>query len=97
MPGLPIQPHFKGYGRSERTHERAAAFNHMAQRVADHIHKLILEDPASMQVYSFGQIALTLGLDVDDVRAAISGGGYNGISFGVDAADRDLLRGLVKR
>jgi hypothetical protein len=36
----------------------------------------------------FGFIADDLGIDVDDVRAAISDRGYNGITIRVTEADR---------
>jgi hypothetical protein len=38
------------------------------------------------------RIAQPFGLEVEDVRAAIGTGGYNGITFRVDAGDRELLR-----
>lgn len=91
MPDLPIQPHFKSYGRSARTREKAIEFNRMAQRVADHVHALILATPRDVQVYSYFSIAQPLGLEVEQVRAAIGRGGFNGITFGVDAADREAI------
>jgi hypothetical protein len=91
MPDLPIRPHFKGYGRTERGYQKALEFNRMAQRVADHVHSLILQNPAPVQMYAYFEIARPLGLEIADVRRAISRGGGNGITFGVDAADREAL------
>lgn len=96
MDNLPIRPHFKSYGRSQRTREKAIAFNRMAQRVADHVHRLILADESKIQVYSYFEIAQPLGLDVADVRAAIGRGGFNGITFGVNEAERQALAALLE-
>jgi hypothetical protein len=42
----------------------------------------------------FEDIAQALGYSVDDVRSAISNGGYNGITFqDIDEADRRDLAG----
>jgi len=96
MPQLPIQPHFKSYGRSERTREKAIEFNRMAQRVADYVHEQILATARDVQVYSYFSIAQPLGLEVEQVRAAIGRGGFNGITFGVDAADREAIEAHLR-
>lgn len=92
MPNLPLTPHFKYYrGSKEKERQKAAEFNSMAQRVADYINTLIVNNSEEIQVYLFDTIASKLGLRTEDVRSAISDGGYNGRTFSVDDADRTAL------
>ncbi len=88
----PIVPHFRHYrGSKENVRRKADRFNATAQRVADHVNKLIANDPREIQVYMFGTIAIDLGVSVDDVREAISDGGFNGITIRVTDDDRRKL------
>jgi hypothetical protein len=65
----------------------------MAQRVADHVNALIANDPSEYQQYTFGFIAIDLGLAREEVWRAISDGGHNGITVHVDEeARRQLAR-----
>jgi hypothetical protein len=91
---VPVVPHFKHYrGGKENIRQKTEQFNAMAQRVADHLNTLIANNPDEIQQYLFYSIARDLHLTVDDVRSAISDGGYNGITVGVrEEYRRDLVR-----
>jgi len=95
MPDLPIRPHFKSHGRTVRARDEAIEFNRMAQRVANHVHALILTTPQKVQFFTYDNIARPLGLQAEQVRAAIGRGDYNGISFAVDPLDREALACLI--
>lgn len=97
MPSLPLTPHLKRYGGSKESLRRKnTEYNLMAQRVADYINKQIAANPNEIQQYFFGDVAAKLGLSVDQVRDAISDGGYNGITIRVQDKDRVTLS-LFKR
>ena len=84
--------HIRSYrGSKENLRRRNIAFNSMARRVAVHLNTLIANNPRPIQVYSFARLAQDLGLTTDEVRSAISNGGYNGITFGVNDEDRKAL------
>lgn len=92
MPVLPLVPHVSRYRGGKRDLQlKNAQANAVAQRVADHINRLIADDPHELQQYLFANIARDLGVSVDVVRAAISDGGYNGITIRVSADDRVAL------
>ena len=91
MAELPIRPHFKRRGRTSRTIEKAHAFNKMAQRIGDYLHTLILEDRARVQHYSYSEIARALGLEPQQVEAAIGDGNYTGVTFFVEPAHRSVI------
>jgi hypothetical protein len=63
----------------------------MAVRIADRLHEIVLADQGDKQMHTYFDIGRPLGLDPDQVRAAIGQGGYNGISFSVTAEDREAL------
>jgi hypothetical protein len=94
MGALPLRPNLKFYRGSKRHLQRKnAEYNAMAERVADYVNALIANNPNEIQQYLFGTIASDLGLTVDQVRSAISDGGYNGITVGVrEDARRALAR-----
>jgi|GEM_PF-2408242 len=92
MANIPLTPHLKNYrGSKEALRRKTAAFNAMAHRVADHVNTLMANNPSEIQQYHFYEIAHDLGLSVDDVRSAISDGGYNGITLGVRDEGRQAL------
>jgi hypothetical protein len=92
MSHLPLTPHFKTYrGSKEALRRKASEYNRMAQRVADHVSALIANNPDETQMYLFYSIAYDLGLTEDQVRSAISDGGYDGITIGVREDDRQML------
>jgi hypothetical protein len=65
----------------------------MAHRVAEHVNMLIANNPDAIQEHMFASIAHDLGLSTDQVRSAISDGGYNGITIRVtEDARRELVR-----
>jgi hypothetical protein len=83
---LPVRPAFDDYrGSKENRLRKAAEFNSMAQRVADHVNSLAANDPHRQQ-YMFASIARDLGLTTDQVRSALPDGGYNGITLSVRGA-----------
>lgn len=92
MPNLPLQPSLRNYrGSNEARRRKITEYNRVAHRVAEHVNRLIANDPKEIQQYFFASLAHDLGFDVDDVRSAISDGGYNGITFGVTEDDRKEL------
>ena len=96
MAELPIRPHFKRRGRTSRTVEKAHAFNKMAQRIGDYLHTLILEDRARVQHYSYSEIGRALGLEPQQVEAAIGDGNCTGVTFFVDPAHRNVIASQLK-
>lgn len=98
MPNLPLRPNLRDYrGQKEILRRRNDEYNRIAQRVADHVNRLVADDPDEIQQYFFGSIAIDLGLDVDDVRSAISNGGYNGITLRVTEDDRRAMAGYKSK
>lgn len=92
MTDLPLRPHLKQYrGSKENLRRKNTEYNAMAHKVAAHVNRLIANNPNEMQQYMFASIAHDLGFTTDQVRAAISDGGYNGITIGVKEADRGEL------
>jgi hypothetical protein len=96
MAELPIRPHFKRRGRTSRTVQKVHAFNKMAQRIGDYLHKLILEDRARVQHYSYSEIGRALGLEPQQVEAAIGDGHYTGVTLFVEPAHRNLIASQLK-
>ena len=97
MAELPIRPHFRRRGRTSRKVEKAHAFNKMAKRIGDYLHTLILEDRARVQHYSYSEIGRVLGIEPQQVEAAIGDGNYTGVRFLVDPAHRNVIASLLKR
>jgi hypothetical protein len=97
MAELPIRPHFMRRGRTSRTVEKAHAFNKMAKRIGDYLHTLILEDRARVQHYSYSEIGRALGIEPQQVEAAIGDGNYTGVRFLVDPAHRNVIASQLKR
>ncbi|MBZ9925017.1 hypothetical protein [Mesorhizobium sp. BR1-1-4] len=92
MPILPLVPHVSRYRGGKRDLQlKNAQANALAQRVAEHVNKLIADDPRELQQYFFANIARDLGVSVEVVRGAISDGGHNGITIRIDAEDRIAL------
>ncbi|MEH3063666.1 MAG: hypothetical protein PGN33_13295 [Methylobacterium radiotolerans] len=89
---FPIEPQLEVYrGSKENLRRRAAEKNATRHRVAEHVNRLAADNPDELQQYHFADIARDLGVPVDEVRSAISDGGYNGITFGVRRPDREAL------
>jgi hypothetical protein len=97
MANFPLRPHYKTYrGSKETIRRRVDDFNGKALRIAEHVNRLVANNPDKVQVYGFAFIAIDLGYSTDEVRSAISNGGYNGITFGVDEFDREALQRYVE-
>jgi hypothetical protein len=95
MPRFPLRPNLKKYrGSQERAAQKNREYNATARKVAAYLNRLVANNPDTTQQYMFEDIAQALGYSVDDVRSAISNGGYNGITFqDIDEADRRDLAG----
>jgi hypothetical protein len=92
MPTLPLRPHLKSYREGKANLQlKAAEENALAQRIADHVNRLIARDPHEIQQYFFAQIALDLGCTTEAVRSAIPAGGNNGITLRVSDEDRHTV------
>ena len=92
MVDLPLTPRWNRYrGAKPNLKRRAVEENRIAQRVCDHVNRLIANDPEEIQQYIFGYVAIDLGLPVELVRRAIPGGGFNGITLRVRNEDRPLF------
>jgi hypothetical protein len=92
MTDLPLMPRLKSYrGANPKKQRQTASMNSNAARIVDHLNRLIANDPSEVQMHAFEYIAIDLGVSVEDVRAAIPGGGYNGITLRVTPADREVL------
>ncbi|WP_454619351.1 hypothetical protein [Bradyrhizobium cenepequi] len=92
LPNLPLRPKLKNYaGSNEARRRKIAEYNRTAHKVADHVNRLIANNPDEIQQYFFASLALDLGFNVDDVRSAISDGGYNGRTLRVTEDDRKEL------
>jgi hypothetical protein len=72
MTELPIKPRLNRYaGGKQHLKQKAMAENATARKIADHLNKLILDDPAELQQHLFSSIANDLGVTVAQVRSAI--------------------------
>lgn len=92
MPELPLQPQLVIYrGSKENLRRRADEKNAIRHRVAEYVNQLAANNPDEMQQYFFGNIARELGVPEEEVRSAISDGGYNGITLGVRGPEREAL------
>ena len=61
-----------------------------------YLHTLILEDRARVQNYSYSEIGRALGLEPQQVEAAIGDGNYTGVTFFVDPAHRNVIASHLK-
>lgn len=94
---LPLTPHLKRYrGAKAALQRKNYEYNMMAHRVAEHLNMLIANNADDGQMYVFDTIAYDLGLTTDQVREAISDGGYHGITVGVRKEDRVALERYKK-
>ena len=78
-------------GSKEHLRRRSAEDLKTAHRIADHIKRLIANNPNEKQRYHFADIARSLGVTIDEVRDALSDGRHNEITLRIDAADRREL------
>jgi hypothetical protein len=93
MATLPFRPHLKHYqGAKENLRRKCAEENRARNKVAEHVNRLVANDPRELQQILFGYVAADLGVTKDQVRNAIGDGGYNGITFRVTERDREMLR-----
>lgn len=92
MAEIPLRPNLKRYmGSKPELQRRAAAQNAMAQKIADYVNRRMAVNPSEIQQYLFADIGREVGASADDVRAAISDGGHNGITLGVRGEARRAL------
>lgn len=78
-------------GSKEDLRRRSAENFKTAHRIADHIKRLIANNPNEVQRYHFADIARSLGVTIDQVRDTLSDGRHNEITLRIDAADRREL------
>lgn len=94
MSNLPISPRWKDYrGGKRHLQIKMVERNKTATRIVDYLNTLIANNPEEIQVYMFAFLANDLGLETNEVREAIPGGGSNGITIRVTEEDR---RNLVR-
>lgn len=92
MPNLPLRPNLSSYrGAKENLRRKNLEKNALAHRIAYYVNRLIANDPTELQQYIFATIAMDIDVATDDVRSAISDGGYNGITIRVTERDRKML------
>lgn len=98
MATIPLTPHLKSYrGAKQDLQRKTAEKNQRYHRIADYVNHLIANDPRPSQQYLFALIAAELKVDVQDVRFAISDGGYNGITLQIFDNDRPALERYKKQ
>jgi hypothetical protein len=92
MFSLPVKPRRDSYcGSNAQRRRRAADFNDMAAKIANHVNAEIAKNPEEIQQYLFAMIANDLGLSENQVRSAIPSTGFNGATFRVSKEDRQAL------
>lgn len=93
MTRFPVQPKLKQYrGSNARLQRKNHEFNTVAHRAAAHLNRLVANNDSENQQYMFADIAYDIEASVDDVRSAISDGGYNGRTFmGITEEERKAL------
>ncbi len=92
MPSLPIRPNLKHYsGAKDSIRRKVNEHNAKLQRIADHLNRLIADNPNEMQQHLYGYIAIDLGVSLQDVQEASPEGGSNGITLRVRPEDRPLM------
>jgi len=89
LPPIPFVKFYRG-SKPEKQRENARAVER-AYRIADHLFTLMANDPRDVQVHLFAEIARDLNVTTEQVRDAVSTGGYNGITVNLDEADRRQL------
>lgn len=93
MPFLPFTAQFKHYAgaKPELRRKNNEAFA-VATRIAEHVNRLVANNPNELQQYYFASIAAEMDVTTNQVRSAISDGGYNGITLRVTGEDREELK-----
>ncbi|GMO10556.1 hypothetical protein BwSH20_73920 [Bradyrhizobium ottawaense] len=72
--------------------QKKRVYNAVAHRAANHLNTQIANNESDTQQYMFANIAYDIGASTDDVRSALSNGGYNGVTFmGISAEERTAL------
>jgi 16S rRNA C1402 N4-methylase RsmH len=89
---LPSIPRYKRYrGSKPQLQRKNAQEIETAHRIAKEFFRRVADNPLELQVHYFATIAADLGVTTEQVRAAIGGGGYNGITLRIDQTDRREL------
>lgn len=93
MARLPLQARLKNVPRSndERARRKIIDRNATAERVVEHLHRLIAENPENEQVLYWADIARQLSLSADEVAESVMYGGHHGIRVTVSDDDRVFL------
>lgn len=94
---FPLQGRYKPYrGAKENLRRKMLDEAATAHRIAEHVNKLVANNPDEIQQYMYASIARDLGVTTEEVRRAIPHGGYNGVTFGVRDLEREALKGYLK-
>ena len=89
---LPLTPRLKQYsGNDPEKRRKAAERNAMAQRVVDHLNRLIAANPSETQSYAWAFVARDLKLTAEQVESSVAYGGNNGITIKIGPEDRPGL------
>ncbi|WP_271519421.1 hypothetical protein [Bradyrhizobium sp. CCBAU 53380] len=90
---IPVEPKLRYYmGASPKLKRENRDYNDVARRAAYHLNTLIANNESDTQQYMFANIARDIGASTDDVRSALSNGGYDGITFtNISAEERKAL------
>jgi hypothetical protein len=96
VPILPISPRLKRYsGSKPELMRKSLSEQAIAIKIAEHVNALIANNPSEIQQYIFADIASDLDVTTEQVRSAISDGGYNGITLRVREVDREKLKRYI--
>lgn len=92
MARLPLQARLKNItGSTVRARRKIIDHNAMAERVVEHIHRLIARNPEREQQYFWADIARQSSLSADEVGRAVMYGSHHGIRIVVVDEDQAFL------
>ncbi len=98
MPILPISPRLTRYsGSKPELMRKSLSGQAIAIKIAEHVNTLVANNSAEIQQYIFADIASDLDVTTEQVRSAISDGGYNGITLRVRDEDRAKLKRYISK
>lgn len=93
MARIPLQARLKNVPRSkdDRARRKIVDRNATAERVVEHLHRLIARSPAKEQLYYWADVARELSLSADEVGDAVMFGSHHGIRVVVTDEDHAFL------
>lgn len=91
MARIPLQARIKNVtGSTDRARRKVIDDNALAERVIEHLHRLIARNPEQEQQYLWADIARELSLSSDEVGQAVMYGGHHGIRVVVTERRQNL-------